>query len=174
MHSFTDLVDRCAVFTIDNLNKVNEKTIKELRTSGATSLVKTLQMIRLQKTIFSVGMFSIFESILQEGLSCINGFDEAKKILDEEGEVDIKTRFNNLILAINVLKHGRGHSYDALVVNAKSLPFKIKLPEETFFFEGDVSEVSTLIQVDDAFVELCGDIIREVTVVIRRVRSEFF
>jgi hypothetical protein len=174
MHSFTELVDRCAVFTIDNLNKVNKKTIEALQMSGATSLVKTLQMIQLQKTIFSVGMFSIFESILQEGLGCKKGFDEAKKILDEEGELDIKTRFNNLILAINVLKHGRGHSYESLVVNAKSLPFKIKLPDEPFFFEGDVSEVSTLIQVDDAFVELCGDIIREVTVVIQRVRSEFF
>ena len=106
MHSFTELVDRCAIFTIKNLNTVNEKTIESLQTSSATSLVKTLQMIQLQKTIFAVGMFSIFEAILQEGLNCTNGFDEAKKILDEEGELDIKLKFDNLILAINVLKHG--------------------------------------------------------------------
>ncbi|QQS35445.1 MAG: hypothetical protein IPM56_14505 [Ignavibacteriales bacterium] len=174
MHSFTELIDRCTVFTIDSLYKVNETVIKESQTSGATSLVKTLQMIQLQKTIFSVGMFSIFESILQESLSCKSGFDEAKKILIEEGEIEVKTRFNNLILAINVLKHGKGPSYNALILNAKSLPFKIKLPDEQSFSEGDVSEVSTLIQVDDAFLELCGRTIREVTVVIQRVRSEFF
>lgn len=174
MHSFTELVDRCAIFTIETLNSANEKTIEALQTSAATSLVKTLQMIQLQKTIFAVGMFSIFEAILQEGLSCTNGFDEAKKILDEEGELDIKSSFENLILAINVLKHGRGRSYDTLVANEKSLPFKIKLPDESFFPEGDVSGLSTLIQVDDAFVELCGDKIREVTVVIQRVHSEFF
>ena len=174
MHSFSELVDRCAVFTIDALSEANEKTIEALQTSGATSLVKTLQMIQLQKTIFAVGMFSIFEANLQEGLSCINGFDNAKKILDNEGELNIKARFDNLILAINVLKHGRGRSYDILVANANSLPFRIKLPNESFFFEGDVSEVSTLVQVDDSFVQLCGDIIREVSVVIQRVHSEFF
>lgn len=173
MHSFTELVDRCAAFTIDTLGKANEKTIEALQTSGATSLVKTLQMIQLQKTIFAVGMFSIYEANLQEGLGCTNGFDEAKKILDDEGELDIKSRFENLILAINVLKHGRGRSYDVLVANAESLPFRIKLPNESFFFEDDVSEVSTLVQVDDAFVQLCGNIIREVTVVIQRVQSDF-
>lgn len=173
MHSFTELVDKCAVFTTETLSKANEKTIEELQTSGSTSLVKTLQMIQLQKTIFTVGMFSIFEANLQKRLSCINGFDQAKKILDDEGENDIKSRFDNLILAINVLKHGRGRSYDTLVVNSKSLPFRIKLPNESFFFEGDVLEVSTLVQVDDAFVQLCGDIIREVTIVLRRVNPEF-
>jgi hypothetical protein len=130
-------------------------------------------MIQLQKTIFAVGMFSIFEAYLQEGLNCTNGFDKAKKILDDENELDIKERFDNLILAINVLKHGRGHSYDTLVAKAKSLPFRIKLPNESFFFEGDVSEVSTLVQVDDSFVQLCGDTIREVSVVIKRVHKEF-
>lgn len=174
MHSFTELVDRCAVFTMETLNSANEKTIEALQNSAATSLLKTLQMIQLQKTIFAVGMFSIFEAILQEGLNCTNGFDEAKKILDKEGELDMKSRFDLLILAINVLKHGKGRSYDALVANAKSLPFKVKLPNESFFFEGDISEVSTLVQVDDAFVELCGDIIREVTVIIQRVRSDIF
>ena len=173
MHSFTELVVRCAIFTTETLSKANEETIEELQTSGATSLVKTLQIMQLQKTIFAVGMFSIFEATLQERLSCNNGFDGAKKILDDEGELDIKSRFDNLILAINVLKHGRGRSYDALVANAKSLPFRIKRPDESFFFEGDVSEVSTLVQVDDAFVRLCANIIREVTIVIQRVHSEF-
>ena len=68
MHSFTELFDRCAIFTIKTLNTVNEKTVESLQTSSSTSLVKTLQMIQLQKTIFAVGMFSIFEAILQEVL----------------------------------------------------------------------------------------------------------
>ena len=134
MHNFTELIDRCAVFTVETLSKTNEKTIEALQTSGATSLVKTLQMIQLQKAIFAVGMFSVFEANLQESLSCTNGFDKAKKILEDEGELDIKVRFDNHILAINVLKHGCGRSYDALVANAKSLPFRIKLPNESFFF----------------------------------------
>ncbi|MDP2026565.1 hypothetical protein [Sulfuriferula sp.] len=173
MHSFTELVDRCAAFTLETLRKANERTIEALQTSGATAIVKTLQMIQLQKTILAVGMFSIFEASLQEGLSCSNGFDEAKKILDAEGELDMKEHFDDLFLAVNVLKHGCGRSYDALVAKAEALPFKIKLPDESFFFEGDVSEVSTLIEVDDAFVQRCGDVIRDVSEVIRRVRPEF-
>ena len=173
MHDFTEYIDRCINFTFKNLSKVNEKTIQELKTSGSTSLVITLHMIQLQKTIFAVGMFSIFEAYLQEGLNCTNGIDKAKKILYDQNELDINERFDNLILAINVLKHGRGRSYDTLVANAKSLPFRVKLPNESFFFEADVSEASTLVQVDDSFVQLCGDTIREVSEVIKRVNNEF-
>lgn len=173
MHNFTELVDRCATFTLETLREANERTIEALQSSGATSLVKTLQMIQLQKAILAVGMFSIFEASLQEGLSCSNGFGEAKKILDDEGELDMKERFDDLFLAINVLKHGRGRSYDALVAKAEALPFRIKLPDESFFFEGDVSEVSTLVEVNDAFVQRCGDVISDVSGVIRRVHAEF-
>ena len=173
MHSFTELVDRCTTFTLETLRKANERTIEALQTSGATSLVKTLQMIQLQKAILAVGMFSIFEASLQEGLCCSNGFGEAKKILDDEGKLDMKEDFDDLFLAVNVLKHGRGRSYDALIAKAEVLPFRIKLPDDSFFFEGDVSEVSTLIEVDDAFVQRCGDVIRDVSEVIRRVRPEF-
>lgn len=173
MHSFTELVDRCAAFTLETLREANERTIEALQSSGATSLVKTLQLIRLQKVILAVGMFTIFEANLQDGLGCKNGFDEAKKILDEQGELDMKECFNDLCLAINVLKHGRGSSYQALVAKSQTLPFKIKIPGESFFFEGDVSEVSILVEVDDTFVQYCGDMIRNVSGVIRRVRPEF-
>jgi hypothetical protein len=174
MHSFTELVDRCATFTLKTLGEANAKTIEELQTSGATSLVKTLQMVQLQKVILAVGMFSIFEANLQVGLSCSNGFGEAKKILEDEGALDLKERFEYLFLAVNVLKHGHGRSYDALVAKAEVLPFRIKLPNESFFFEGNVSEILTaLVEVDDAFVQCCGKVISDVSKAISRVRPEF-
>ena len=171
MHSFTELIDRCTTFTLSTLGEANEKTIEALETSAATSLVKTLQMIQLQKTILAVGMFSILEANLQENLGCRNGFKEAKRILDDEGKLVLKEQFDNFYLAINVLKHGRGDSYDALIAKVTVLPFRIKQPNEPFFFEGDVSEVSTLIEVDDAFVQLCADVIKDVSEVIGRVHS---
>ncbi|OGU67769.1 MAG: hypothetical protein A2499_01060 [Stygiobacter sp. RIFOXYC12_FULL_38_8] len=174
MHSFIEIVNRCAVFTIQNLNKINDETIEALQTSGSTSLVKTLQMVQLQKIIFAVGMFSIFEAYLQEGLDCTDGFGKAKKILEDVGKSDVKENFDNMVLAINVLKHGRGRSYDLLVAKSCSLPFKMKLPNEPYFLEGDVSEFSTLIQVDDAFIQLCGDTIYEVSVIIRNAFPDFY
>ncbi|MFA5215004.1 hypothetical protein [Sulfuricurvum sp.] len=173
MHSFTKLLDECTTFTLETLRETNEQTIEALQTSGATSLVKTLQMIQLQKAILAVGMFSIFEANLQDGLNCRDGFGEAKTILDAQGELYMKERFENLSSAVNVLKHGPGRSYDALIAKVETLPFRIKLPDESFFFEGDVSEVFTLVEVNDAFVQHCGNVISDVSGVIRRVRPEF-
>jgi hypothetical protein len=173
MHTFTDLIDRCTAFTLEALREANERTIDALETSGATPLVKTLQMIQLQKAILAVGMFSLFEAILQDGLNCRDGFREATDILEREGQAVLKERFSDLQLAINVLKHGRGRSYDTLVAKAGALRFRVKLPEEGFFYEGDVSEISTLIEVDDTFVLSCAEVIREVSEAIKRVQPEF-
>lgn len=173
MHQFNELVDRSTAFTLNALREVNERTVEALQHSGATSLVKTLQMIQIQKVAFAVGMFSIFEAALQDGLNCSDGFKEAMRILDDEGELVLKQLLNELCLAVNVLKHGRGRSYDALVAKASLLPFRVKLPGERFFCEGDVSEVSTLIEVDDSFVQSCADVIRKVSVEIKKARPDF-
>jgi len=174
MHSFDELASRCAAFTLASLQDATERTAEALQTSGATSLVKTLQMIQLQKVILAVGMFSIFEASLQDRFGCSDGFREAGQILDQQGETELKEKFSNLAAAINVLKHGKGRSYDALVAKAETLPFRVKMPDEAFFFEGDVSEVSTLVEVDDEFVQRCGNVIDQVSQVLRRARPDFF
>ena len=174
MHSFSELVFRSTTFTLDSLKEVEEKVLKLLQTSGSTVLIKNLQMIQLQKTITAIGMFSLFESILQNGLTCKNGFEEAKKILKQSGNDEINERFEIFIYAINVLKHGKGRSYDVLRDKAKELPFKIKLFDEEYFEDGDVSEIATLIEVNDDFVLNCAKLILDVSEEISRVRGDFF
>lgn len=163
MHNFDDLIYRSTAFTLNSLEEVNSKIIEQLQTSGSTILVKNLQMVQLQKAIFAIGMFSLFDSMLQDQLACRNGFETAKKILKEKGNVELYNRFDEYICAINVLKHGKGKSYDTLILKFKSLPFRIKLPDERFFDEGDVSEISTLIEVNDKFVLECAEIIEQVS-----------
>ncbi|MBP6013141.1 MAG: hypothetical protein KBA31_13020 [Alphaproteobacteria bacterium] len=163
MHSFTGLADSCASFTLSALNEVNDKTIAALQTSGATALVRSLQMVQLQKAILAVGMFSLFDGILQGELGCADGFGGAAIVLEREGRVALQEEFSDYQKAINVLKHGRGRSYDALVAKANQLPFRVLLPTEAFFYEGDVGEIATLIEVDDKFVLRCGELIREVS-----------
>jgi hypothetical protein len=99
-----------------------------------------------------------------------DGVREVISILDEQGEHELRGRFETYYLAVNVLKHGRGHSYDKLVSRYSALPFLLKLPNESFFFEGDASEISTLVQVDDVFVIGCAEVIRDVSHVIKRAR----
>jgi len=164
MHKFSELADRSAAFTLNALSEAQTRVVEALQESGATSHVKSLQMVQLQKIISAVGMFSIFEAMLQDQLNCRDGFRGAAEVLTQKGDLDLQERFADLQLAINVLKHGRGRSYDALVSNAASLPFRVKQRNEDFFYEGDVGEVSTLVEVDDAFVLRCADVIREVSV----------
>lgn len=167
MHTFSELVQRSTAFSLNALEVAHQSVVKELQTSAATPLVKTLQMIQLQKAISAVGMFSMFDAMLQRRLQCADGFRDAAALLDAKSEVALKERFSDLQLAVNVLKHGKGRSYDALVQKAGSLPFRIKLPGEAFFNEGDVAEVSTLVEVDDAFVLLCAEVIHAVSVSIQ-------
>ncbi|MCJ8164488.1 hypothetical protein MKJ04_06490 [Pontibacter sp. E15-1] len=167
MHNFDDLIYRSTAFTLNALEEANSKILNELQTGASSIAVKNLQMIQLQKVILATGMFSIFESILQEELSCRNGFEEAKKILIQKGKDELHDRFIDFYYAINVLKHGKGKSYDILVAKSGSLPFRIKMPGENFFEEGDVSEVSTFVEVDGQFVLNCADLIEQVSEEIR-------
>jgi hypothetical protein len=174
MHSFAELIDRCTAFTLFQLNKANESIIAELQTSGATTLVKNLQMIRLQKAVMAVGMFSIFEAVLQDKMAGGNGFLEAKRILSDNDHSALLERFLDYQRAVNVLNHGRGQSYNYLIARHKQLTFKIKLPSEDFFNEGDVSEVTTLIDVDDEFLMGCARVIEDVTKSLREARPDVF
>jgi hypothetical protein len=164
-------VNRSTNFALVTLKQAEDEVIEALQTSGATRQVKNLQMIQLHRAVIAVGIFSLFESIVQDRLECDNGFVAVRECLECEGEVDLGKLFSLFVYAINVLKHGRGRSYDALVAMGTDLPFRIRRPGEDFFFEGDVSEVATLVEVDDRFVRECTDLITQVTGVITKARS---
>ncbi len=166
MHNFEELVHRSMTFTLNAIEEADKKVFKYLEKSGSTTAVKSLQMLQLQKVILAVGMFSIFDAILQDKLSAKNGFDEAKQILLQKDEVELHDKFQIFISAINVLKHGRGRSYDFLIDKSKNLPFKIKLRDQDFFLEGDVSAVDTLILVDNKFVLDCAELINQVSLIV--------
>lgn len=186
MHDFSELAHRCTAFTLTSLKGVHEKTIDALQTSGATLLVKTLQMIRLEKAILAVGMFSIFDAILQDRLDCslpclirlqycANGFIEAKSILKQGNEKELLEEFSDYELAINALKHGKGRSYNQLIAkDTISIKATVKKPNENFFFEGDVSEISGLIEVDDEFIENCSLVIARVSRAIQKLRPGIY
>lgn len=166
MHKFDNLLYRGTSFTLKTLNEL----IPSLQINGSTNDVMNLQMIQLQKSILAIGMFSLFESILQKGLSCEYGFKKTKEILNRIGKIELHDRFNDFICAINVLKHGQGNSYNILISKSESLPFKVRLPTQSFFNEGDVCEISTLIEVDDIFVLNCVELIE---LVLKEIRNEY-
>lgn len=96
MHEFNELVQRSTAFSLSALDEAQQRTVDALQTSAATTLVKTLQMVQLQKAISAVGMFSMFDAILQDQLQCKDGFKEAGQILESQGEIELKENFSNL------------------------------------------------------------------------------
>ena len=174
MHSFPELIGRCVSFTLNQLETTRKSVSAELQTSGTMTLVKQTQMIRLHKAVMAVGIFSMFEAILQDHLNCENGFSAVKSILKETSDAVLLQRFEDYQCAINVLKHGKGRSYDYLVSRHGQLEFKIKKPTEKFFYEGDVSEVSALVDADDAFIIGCAQVIEGVASVLKRERPTAF
>ncbi len=167
MHDFFELVDRCTAFTLNALDQAQQKAIDGLSEDAATTQVKALQSVTLQRAIIAVGMFSMFDAILQDRLGCKDGFKEAGRLLAKLGHLTLAERFADMQLAVNLLKHGEGRSYDALLKKAGSLPFVVMPEEEHFFCEGDVGEVATLVFADNNFVMMCADLIREVTFALR-------
>jgi hypothetical protein len=163
MHPFSELAYRAAVHSLGNIQAAHANVEEQLQTSGATILVKGLQALQLQKSILAVGMVSMFEAELQDSFSNTDGFKKADEILRSSGEDQLLERFILFRLAINVLKHGRGRSYDALVEKADLLPFRIKKPGDSFFNEGDVAEIGTLVEADDEFVLACAELIESVS-----------
>jgi hypothetical protein len=126
-----------------------------------------LRLIRLQGAVLSIGMFSLFESLLQTHMGWPQPFDQLPKYLKDHKEDALANVFGDYQLAVNVLKHGRGRSYDQLLAKSANLEFKIKPEGGPFFHEGDVSEVDILIDVDDRFVRGCAALIERVSSVLR-------
>ena len=175
MHPFPELANRCASFTLGKLQDLKKETIHQLQFSGATILVKTLQIIRLEKAIQVVGTFSLFDALLQERLNCNDGFKEAKVILTKHNKVELLGRFTDVELVVNALKHGKGKSYNTLIgKDGGSFKTKLKGFDIKEYEEGDVSEITTLIDVDDELIHECIKLITEIAIVIEEARPGVF
>lgn len=175
MHSFSQIISRSSSFILSVLERVEIETLKELETSGATRHIQNMQMITLQKTIYFIGIFSYYESLLQGRLNCKNGFEEAKNILFQNSEHLLLEKFIELQTIVNVLKHGRGRSYNQ-ILNKKDRVINIKIIEncETSDVEGDLADISSLIKVDNDFIDQSVEIINEVSSAIQKYKPDVF
>jgi hypothetical protein len=162
MHPFHEIIS----FTNSSINIYIDKRFedigKALNENPKSIYIKALQGIELQKAIQVVGSLSIFESILQKQLNVDSGFQSAKMILKEKGMNELLKKFTYWINIVNVLKHGYGRSYKNLI-DDEFPDIKIKSTEDAFFSEGDVSEVDTIIQINNEHIDIITDLILEVS-----------
>ncbi|MDT7065545.1 hypothetical protein RQL35_14220 [Citrobacter freundii] len=173
MHQFTDIASISTNFSLRTINEAFERTEIELRETERTLPGKVLQALNLAKVIYAVGLFSIFEGHVQQALQCKDGFKEIKSILDQAGEATLKEEFEIYYQAINALKHGDGRSYNSLVQNINDLDFGVETPSTPIYEVGDLTAVTGLVRVDDAFINNCMELIERVSACIEKIRPEY-
>lgn len=163
----TQLLTACADFTLHHTHQAEQQTFQELETNGATRLVTALRIFRLQRAILAVGMFSMFEALLQTKLGWAKPFTQLDTFLRQLGQVDLASKITDYRLAINVLKHGEGRSHAELLSRAATLEFKVRAVVDHFQEEGDVSDVPILVDADDQFVRRSAQLIEQASDAIR-------
>jgi hypothetical protein len=156
-----ELLTACADFTLHHTHEAEQQTFRELETSGATRLVNALRLFRLQRAILAVGMFSMFEALLQSKLKWTEPFSQLDDYLRRHNKPDLASAITDYRLAVNVLKHGEGKSHQELLARADKLEFKVRADGDHFHEEGDVSDVGILVDVDDQFVRRCAELIEQ-------------
>jgi len=169
-----ELLTACADFTLHHTHEAEQQTFKELETSGATRLVNALRIFRLQRAILAVGMFSMFEALLQTKLNWTQPFGQLDDYLRKHHKPDLASTITDYRLAINVLKHGEGRSHSELMARADKLEFKVRADGDHFHEEGDVSDVSILINADDQFVRRCAELIEQASDTIQAHEQQWF
>ena len=161
-----ELLPRCADFTLLHSRSAEQRVLEELETNTGTSLFMTLRMLRLQRAVLAVGMFSLFEALLQTHLGWDAPFKQLNEYLIGRNHCRLAETFSDYLAAVNVLKHGRGRSYDQLSAKRSVLEFKLMADGARFFQEGEMSEVNVLIDADDKFVRRCASLIEEISFII--------
>ena len=68
MQNFIQIISESTESNIENFNRVEELTRKELENLGSTRLVLTLQKMQWERSIFAIGMLSLFEAVIQKEL----------------------------------------------------------------------------------------------------------
>lgn len=147
-----------------SVKQVSDRCAANLETDAQTSDVNALRTCSMAITVVAVGVIGTFEGMLQRRFGWPDAYTELDKILRAQKRTDLADRLLSYRLAINVLKHGEGRSYDRLLTLRAALPFAIKGKGEAFFNEGDISEVGGLVDTRGPFVENCVEVINEVRI----------
>lgn len=155
-------LSRAPDMLLTNVKKVSEQCAMNLQTGAQTSDVNGLRTCSMAITIVGVGVIGTFEGMLQSHFGWVDAYTELDKLLRNKKRDDLADRLLNYRLAVNVLKHGEGRSYDRLLTSRAALPFAIKGRGEAFFDEGDISEVGGLVDTRGPFIENCVEIINEI------------
>ena len=126
-------------------------------TDASSGLINGFRIVTLRVAILCIGGISAFEATAQQVAGWADPLPELDRELAAVGRDDLIARFRDIRDAVNVLKHGYGRSYD----RKGELGFRVKERGDAFFHEGDVGEISALVDPDEVFALECITILEE-------------
>lgn len=159
-HSSWQLIVATMQHTAASFRRDDGDRLDRLQDEGSSHVVNVMRSAQMRMVMVAVGGFSMLEGILEQTMGWAAPFQELDRNLRDQGLASTADEFMTFRLAINVLKHGYGQSYERLL-RRENLPFRVKARDEYFFEEGDVSEIPGLVLVDDDFVRSCALIIEK-------------
>ncbi len=164
--SFGELIFAALSRATVDAEALERECLGALETGAATRYINGLRVAKVQNVCMIVGAFGILEaevSSLDAYKGSTKPLQDLIDRLEQEGKADLAKRLWIFTKAVNVLKHGKGRSHDCLLGLEDRPPFlRVRGRCDAFFHEGDVSEVSTLIDVDAAFVAAASGVLREI------------
>ena len=159
-HNSWQLVVATMQSAASSFQKDADDALSRLEDDSSSNVVNVSRFARMQLVMTAVGGFSMLEGILEQSMGWTKPYQELEQRLRESGHASLADTLMTFKMAINVLKHGYGESYERLK-RRSNLPFRVKLPEQQFFDEGDVSEIPGLILADHRFVHSCARVIEQ-------------
>lgn len=162
-----ELVARAVRSFLRSIKEDQDRLYEVGRHSASNSLVIGFRLVTMRCAVAGIGAISILESMLQDTYDWQRPFEALNDHLRRHGLHEIADRFQDFRAAVNVLKHGRGRSYDGLQRQGRELAFRVKPPDEPCFEEGDVAEIATLVEVNPEFLRNCSEIIEEIVTALK-------
>lgn len=172
-HSSWQLIVSTMQTTVALFRRERDKTIALLENDGSSRIVNFARSDQMRMVMVAVGGFSMLEGILEQTRGWSSPFKRLDQELRAKGHISIADEFLDFRLAVNVLKHGSGDSYKRLLIR-ENLPFRVKMDDEHFFNEGDVSEIPSLVLVDDDFVYSCAVLIEKCMIALGSFHLDVF
>jgi len=157
--------------TASSFRRESDDVMYLLKDDGSSAVVDAARMTQMRLVMIAVGGFSMLEGTLEQTREWTAPFRELDQQLRARGLNSVADDFMTYRLAINVLKHGYGDSYEQLL-RRDNVPFRVKPCDENFFEEGDIGEIPGLVLVDDDFVHSCARVIEEALTALRIPRLE--
>lgn len=147
----TELATMIPLVTLPFVEVASQRFLKELSFFGNTAPINGLVLWNLAYSAVAIGTWHMYEHFATESLGRQNPIKWIISKLQMEGKVELANELETCRLAINVLKHGRGPSYDRLRRQPNLTKMHLRITEDEDW-EGVVGANPVLLDFNEDFI----------------------